>query len=45
MIVDDDPPAQYFIAVEQIAQVLVKVNNIVKGVFVVFAMHYIYDMQ
>ncbi len=31
MLVDNDPPAQYFIAIAQ-----VKVNNIAKGVFVVF---------
>ena len=41
--VDEDLPSQYFIAIEQVIHV--EVNSLVKGLYTLVALHYVYDME
>ena len=41
--VDEDLPTQYCIAVEQVVHL--DVSSIVKGIFVIISLHYIYDIH
>ena len=40
---DEDLPTQYCIAVEQVVHL--DVSSIVKGIFVIISLHYIYDIH
>ena len=40
---DDDLPTQYLVVVEQ--SVHVETTCILKGIFIVFALHYVYDLH
>lgn len=41
--VDDDLPDQYFIAVEQVQYM--EVCEVVRGLFILLALHYVFDME
>lgn len=41
--VDEDLPTQYFLAVEQIVHL--EVSDFMKGIFLLLALHYVYDIQ
>ena len=43
MLVEEDLQTQFFVAVEQIPQI--EVTDLLKGLFVLFALHYIFDLE
>lgn len=42
-LVGEDLPSQYFIAIEQVPHV--EVCDLVRGIFVLLALHYVFDME
>ena len=42
-LVDEDLPTQYFVVIEQLVHI--EVTTCVKGMFLLLAYHYIYDIQ
>ena len=42
-LVDEDLPSQYFLAVEQVIHV--EVNSLIKGLYTLIALHYVYDIE